>query len=71
MMSIRWFKWFLLGALARALMLLGCVGVSTGMILILHDQTLIRKQPKQVCLVLIIGGLGCVVASVEIRGDEK
>jgi len=68
MMSIRW---FFLGALARALMLLGCVGVSTGMILILHDQTLIRKQPKQVYLVLVIGGIGCVVASSEIRGDEK
>jgi hypothetical protein len=59
--------WFLRGALSRALLLLGFVGMGAGVLLIHHDHRLIRNQPREVYLALFVGGVGCFVAGSELR----
>ena len=48
-------------------MLLGFVGMGAGVLLIHHDQRLIRNQPREVYLALFVGGVGCFVAGSELR----
>jgi hypothetical protein len=64
-------KRLICGIMSRALFLVGFVGIGSGMLLILHDQRLIRNQPRQVYSWLLIGGIACFVAGSETNGRQK
>ena len=64
-------KRLICGMVSRALFLVGFVGIGSGLFLILHDQRLIRNQPKQVYSWLLISGIVCLVAGSETNGRQK
>jgi hypothetical protein len=64
-------KRLICGMVSRALFLVGFVGIGSGFFLILHDQRLVRNQPRQVYSWLLIGGIVCFVAGSETKGRQE
>jgi hypothetical protein len=63
-------KRLICGMVSRALFLLGFVGIGSGLLLMLHDQTLIRKQPEQLYCFLLIGGVSLTVLGSVVLDDN-